>query len=208
MSMKRIYFILFIILYFASFSADKRINPKDTLIQILNDHVGETSLDYIKFHDQMRFKVSYLKIGYFSNQKVKSAIIIYSSTDSSIIAELFSFKNSKWIETDKKELDAKWLVFDIKFDDYNFDGFGDIYINVDVSNGLGLSRGHLLTLVNDKLVQHPETRDIADMKPNKIKKIINAKYPLYCNDSKTTCDVDYKWIDKKLVLQSKLCTCK
>ncbi len=100
------------------------------------------------------------------------------------------------------------MLFFASYSDYNFDGINDIYINMTVSNGLGLTSGLLFT-VNEKglLVQHPETMNIRDMVPDSSTQTISAHKALYCRDSRSVCDEEYQWVNQHLFLISPPCVC-
>lgn len=187
----------------------KEINTRDTCLRILKTYALEDTFSYQRFYDKLRFKLSYVRTGSFIYPDKKNAVIIYTTTDSTIAIELYSFKNKSWILSDKKtDLRTSWLMFYTNYADYNFDNVNDIYINASVSNGSGLSRGFLLTVTNEGLlVSHPETREIDDMEPDSSKKVVRAKYALGCLTYKTICNQTYKWVDNKLTLVSKPCKC-
>lgn len=185
------------------------INTRDTCIKILTQHLAEDTFLYQQFYDEMRFKLSYIKTGHFIYPDKKSGVIIYTPTDSTIAIELYIFKNNRWFLTDKKvDLQTDWLMFYTNYADYNFDGINDVYINIIVSNGLGLSTGYLLT-VNEvgSLTSHPETIEIRDMSPDSTTKTINAHIGLYCKDDKSICDEKYQWKDNRLTRISLPCEC-
>jgi hypothetical protein len=128
----------------------------------------------------------YFKSGYFLDKNKKSAIFIHCTTDSTYSVQLYSANNSRWQLTDSVGgLDAFTVQFFPIFDDYNFDQQNDIYIQVTVSNGYSLSRGHLI-LINPrtgKLEIHQEARKLANMKPDKKTQSIISEEAIWCKKS-------------------------
>ena len=223
--MKTVFIISTIFLLLSCSSPDKQtavnpptvvtneINTRDTCLRILKTYAQADTFLYERFFDERTFndgRLSYVRTGALIYPDKKSAVIVYTPTDTTIAVELYSFDKNKWLLNDKKlDLATNGLMFYSVCKDYNFDGIGDIYINTCVSNGSGLSTGHLLTVTSDgHLVTHPETIDIRDMEPDSANKIVKAKYPLGCMTYKTICDQTYKWVDNKLTLVSKPCKCK
>lgn len=189
------------------------INPRDTCLRILKTYALEDTFSYERFFDERTFqdgRLSYVRTGPLIYPGKKSAVVIYTPSDSTIAVELYSFDKNKWLVADKKlDLATNGLMFYSVFKDYNFDGIGDIYINTCVSNGSGLSTGYLLTVTREgHLVTHPETTEIRDMEPDSVNKVVKAKYSLGCLTYKTICNQTYKWFDNKLVLVSTPCKCK
>ena len=87
-------------------------------------------------------------------------------------------RERKWELSDSIDgLDALPMQFDLIFDDYNFDEQTDLYIQVTASNGWSLSRGHLITIdpKTKKLKLHTETRDFANMTPDKRTKTVRTE---------------------------------
>ena len=188
------------------------INSRDTCLRILSTYAREDTFLYERFYDERTFidgRISYVRTGTFIFPDKKSGIIIYTPTDSTVAVELYSFQNGAWALLDREiNLPHNGILFYSDFSDYNFDGIHDIYINVTVSNGLGLCTGHLLTITpTGSLVKHPETREIRDMSPDSASKTVNAHKALYCKDNKSVCVEKYQWVNNKLVQTSLPCTC-
>lgn len=145
----------------------------------------------------------YFKSGYMLNKDEKSAVAIYCSTDTTYSVELFSIRGHNWMLSDSiGGLDALPMQFDLRFDNYNFDGQTDLYIQVTASCGWCLSRGHLITIDpnNKTLILHPETRDCANMTPDKRAKTVRTElWNGYDKDGQVQLTVfTNKWIAGKL----------
>ena len=127
--------------------------------------------DTLEFNNQFETNQSFLffKSGHIISKTKKNALIVVCPTDTTYKVSLYSIQNNKWSISDSiSGLDAFPSQFDPIFDDYNFDGQTDIYIQVNASNGWSLSRGHLI-LIDPKTKifdLHKETRDFANMTPD------------------------------------------
>lgn len=133
----------------------------------------------------------------------KNAITIQCQIDTTYSIKLYSFKDNDWQIIDSiSGLDAFPWQFYVKFEDYNFDGQKDIYIQVSASNGWSLSRGHLLIIdpLKKKFDLHNEARDFANMKPDPSTKTILTElwngYNLQGQHQLTI--FENKWINGKL----------
>jgi hypothetical protein len=156
---------------------DKIVN-KDTITQSINktsfnDKIIELfekaiTTDTLEFSNQFENNQSFLffKSGQIISETEKNAIVVICPTDTTYTIRLYSIQNNKWKLSDSiTELEAFPTQFDPIFDDYNFDGQTDIYIQVSASNGWSLSRGHLIIIEpKTKMFDlHKETRDFANM---------------------------------------------
>lgn len=105
------------------------------------------------------------------------------------------------------DLDAFSTQFEPIFDDYNFDGQTDLYIQVSTSNGWSLSRGHLIIIqpMTKKFDLHKEARDFANMTPDiKTKTVMTELWNAY--DMKNRHQLTFftnKWVKGKLKTISK-----
>jgi hypothetical protein len=155
--------------------------------------------------------VYYCKIGDFLVPAVKTALLIYNSA-----VVLYIYKNDKPIKEDSiavLNIDAYKMEFQVTYDDYNFDGRKDIYIQRTISNGWPMSRGCLITInkSSNKLERHDECDNLANMKPDPKRKIVISDTILYCDNpaqDKKMCKLFNKWVDKKLITQKSGCRCK
>lgn len=138
--------------------------------------------DKVEFNNQFEFdewqSFLFFKSGHIISDSEKNVLTVYCSSDTSFAIKLYSLSDNKWKVSDSIEgLDAFPRQFDAVFDDYNFDGQTDIYIQVSASNGWSLSRGHLLTIdpVTKKIAVHNEARDLANMKPDPNTKTVKSE---------------------------------
>lgn len=159
---------------------DKIVN-NDTTTQSINktvsiDGISELldkaiKVDSIEFNNQFENKQSFLffKSGHIISKTDKNALVVVCPTDTTYTVRLYSFQTYQWKLLDSiGDLKAFPTQFDPIFDDYNFDGQTDLYIQVSASNGWSLSRGHLIIIdpKTKKFELHRETRDFANMTPD------------------------------------------
>jgi hypothetical protein len=176
----------------------------DTLYKLLDKSF---SLDTFEFNNFEPFL--FLKTGNFLSQTEKSAILINCPTDSTYKVELYKTQHDSWEKYDEIDgLEAFPVQFFLDFQDYNFDGHIDIYLQCSASQGYSLSRGHLLTFNSktNKFDQHPEARDLANMQPNQITKTVISEDAYYGDKGfQGACDLTNKWINGKLNTIKKKC---
>ena len=153
----------------------KRITNKNTPPETISEFLDKAlTIDTIEFNNEFEFDTYksflFFKSGHIISKTEKNALIVFCPTDTMYTIKLYSVKDGKWQLSDSiSGLDAFPTRFDAIFDDYNFDEQTDIYIQVTASDGWSLSRGHLL-IINPKTKKfelHPETRALANMKPDK-----------------------------------------
>lgn len=147
----------------------KYIN-QDTLHNLLENALEVDSLEFDHWEPFL-----YFKSGSILSTNEKNAILVTCPTDSTYSIALFTESHHKWKKNDEiNYLEAHPLQFHLHFEDYNFDGQTDIYLQKSVSNGWALSRGYLLTIdpLTKKLYEHKETRNYANMTPNHKEKIV------------------------------------
>jgi hypothetical protein len=127
---------------------------KDTLRDKVNELLEKSlTADTLKFNNEFEFNTSnhflFFKSGHIISKTEKNALVVVCPTDTTYTVRLYSIQNNKWNISDSiYGLDAFPIQFDPIFDDYNFDGQMDIYIQVSASNGWSLSRGHLIIRVS------------------------------------------------------------
>ncbi len=138
--------------------------------------------DTVEFNNQFEFETSnqflFFKSGHIISKTDINALVVVCSSDTSYTVRLYSLQNNKWSILDSiSGLDAFPTQFDPIFDDYNFDGQTDIYIQVSASNGWSLSRGHLIIIdPKTKMLElHKETRDFANMTPDSKTKTVKTE---------------------------------
>ena len=162
-------------------TTDNKVVAQDTIVQTqsvkdkLVDNVTELlkkalTSDTVEFNNEFEFDTYksflFFKSGHILSKTEKNAVVVTCSTDSTYMVELYSLQSDQWKLTDSiSGLEAFPTQFDPIFDDYNFDGQTDIYIQVSASNGWSLSRGHLIIIdpKTKKFELHSETRDFANM---------------------------------------------
>lgn len=180
----------------------------DTLYKLLDSSI---QLDTFEFSNWTPFL--FLKTGNFLSALEKNAILVTCPTDSTYKVEYYSKSGDKWVKNDELDLpDALPIQFYLDFDDYNFDGQKDIYLQCSSSNGYALSRGHLLTINSrtKKIQAHPETRELANMQADFESKTVISEEVIWSVDYgfQGVCDLKNKWIDGKLKTVKKECPSK
>lgn len=168
--------------------------------------------DSLKFNNQFEFdsiqSFLFFKSGKIISKTEKHALVVVCSTDTIYTIKLYSIKDkkSKLLDT-IAGLEAFPWQFDSIFEDYNFDGQTDIFIQVSASNGWSLSRGHLIIIEQKtkKLNLHKEARDLANMTPDKKTKTVKTElWNGYDNRGRHHLTVfTNRWINGKLKMVSK-----
>lgn len=176
-------------------------------MKLLNDKT-DSLLDIAINKETLEFSNSetflYFKSGPILRPTEKNALSVYCPTDTTYTVKLYSIKNNRWALTDSiGGLEAFPSQFELTFDDYNFDKQTDIYIQVSVSSGWSLSRGHLLTVdpLTGKLTRHEETRNLANMKPDpKTKTVVSELWNGYNLKGQHQLTIfTNKWVKGKLL---------
>ena len=150
----------------------KTVANKETTLEKITRLLDKAlTVDTLEFNNEFEANQSFLffKSGHIISKSEKNALVVVCPTDTTYMVKLFSIQSNKWNLSDSiGGLDAFPTQFDPIFDDYNFDGQTDIYIQVSASNGWSLSRGHLIIIEpkTKKFELHKETRDFANMKPD------------------------------------------
>lgn len=166
--------------------------------------------DTLEFTNQFEISQSFLffKSGHIFSKTKKNALVVTCPTDSTYMVKLYSPQTDQWKLLDSiTDLDAFTTQFDLIFDDYDFDGQTDIYIQVSASNGWSLSRGHLIIIdpVTQKFDLHKEARVFANMKPDVKTKTVKSEL-WYGYDMKNRHQLAIftnKWVNGKLKTISK-----
>lgn len=201
-------------------TSQDKIVSNDTITQTTNktvsiDRIAELfdkaiTADTLEFNNQFENIQSFLffKSGNIINKTEKNALIVVCPTDTTYTVRLYSNQNNKWNISDSiSGLEAYPTQFDLIFDDYNFDGQTDIYIQVSASNGWSLSRGHLI-IIDPKTKMfdlHKETRDFANMTPDiKTKTVQTELWNGYDMKNRHQLTIfTNKWVNGKLKTISK-----
>lgn len=150
----------------------------------------------------------FFKSGHILSEAEKNALVVACPTDSTYAVRLYSLKTDQWELLDSiSDLDANRIQFDMVFDDYNFDGQTDLYIQDHVSNGWALSRGHLITIdpITKKLDLHKEASDFGDMEIDaKTKTIRSELWNGYDRKGRHQLTVfTHKWVNGRLKTMGK-----
>ncbi len=143
----------------------------------------------------------FIKSGQLFSENEKSALIINCPTDSTYSVRLYTETNDSWIKNDELDnLNFFPMQNEVLISDYNFDGFLDFYLNSSSSQGISLSRGHLLTInpSTKKIENHIETRNLANMFPDKKTKTIYTDSVEYNVKGKAVWKLSYQWENGKL----------
>ena len=171
-------------------TSKKKIVSIDTITHPTNKEVSidkiqelfekATTIDTLEFNNQFENNQSFLffKSGQIISKTEKNAFVVFCPTDTTYTVRLYSFQNNKWNISDSiSGLEAFPTQFDPIFDDYNFDGQTDIYIQVNASSGWSLSRGHLIIIApkTKKFELHSETRNFANMTLDKKSKTVKSE---------------------------------
>jgi hypothetical protein len=200
-------------------SKDKIVS-NDTITQTTNqvfsiDKILELfekaiTVDTLEFKNQFENNKSFLffKSGQIISKTEKNAFVVACPNDTTYTIRLYSIQNNKWNVSDSiSGLEAFPSQFDPIFDDYNFDGQTDIYIQVSASNGWSLSRGHLI-IIDPKTKMfdlHKETRNFANMTPDiKTKTVKTELWNGYDKKNRHQLTIfTNKWVKGKLKTISK-----
>ena len=151
---------------------------------------------------------TFFKSGSFLRETEKNALIVQCEKDTTYIIKLYKFKDNGWQIIDSiNGLEAFPWQYDAIFDDYNFDGQKDIFIQLSASNGWSLSRGYLFILDQStmRLNLHSETNDFANMSPDhQTQTILSQEWNGYNQQGQHQITIlKNKWIDGQLLTVSK-----
>jgi hypothetical protein len=212
MNIKSTFLFLIILLISCKNETEKKINNSnkqiekhkkesvikvDTLYKLLEN---AKSKDTLEFSNQEPFL--FIKSGNLFSKNEKSTIIVNCPTDSTYRIELYSLINKVWKKTDElNNLEVPYKQYEILFRDYNFDNFKDIYLNSTSSNGISMSKGHLLIVnsLTKKFENHIETKNLKNMFPDKKTKSVLIDSVDYNVNGKRVWNLIYKWKNGKLI---------
>lgn len=155
----------------------KTVITKDSVVErinrILDNALTKDTLDISRDKPFL-----YFKSGNLISKTEKNAFVVDCPTDTTYTVRLYSNQNNKWYILDSiNGLEAFPIQFEAIFDDYNFDGQIDIYIQVSISNGWPLSTGHLIIIDPNtkKFNLHKEARNYANMTLDIQNKTVNTE---------------------------------
>lgn len=177
-----------------------------------NNSISELFLEAAKL-DSVYYDAEHTEFvfeaGYLFNDSEKNAILLTNTSDTTYTIKLYTQDNNRWIENDSVENLKRTIALDINYEDYDFDGQKDIYIKVSTSNGLPMSRGHLLTVnpTTKKLTEHIEIRELANLKPDKENKVVYSEFVIWHKDNgmPNICTSTNKWVNGKLTTIKTTC---
>ncbi len=181
----------------------------DTLAGLFNKAL---STDTVEFNNEFEFDTYksflFFKSGHIFGKTEKNALVVVCPTDTTYTVRLYSIQANKWSILDSiSGLDAFPTQLNVVFDDYNFDGQTDFYIQVTASNGWSLSRGHLITInpKSKKFRLHKETRYFANMIPDiKTKTVKTELWNGYDMKGQHQLTIfTNKWINEQLKIMTK-----
>lgn len=93
------------------------------------------------------YDVLYFESGHVFHTKYKHILLVCQESDGTFnFVTYFDHEGSWKLKDHIIGLHLNPEQFDIKFQDYNFDGQLDCYIQVSNSNGYSISKGHLITI--------------------------------------------------------------
>lgn len=180
-------------------SKKSEINRNITIDTVYKLLAKSSEIDTLEFRNQEPFL--FIKTGYLFSKKDKSAIIVNCPTDTTYKIELYTKIEQKWVKNDEiNNLEVPYQQYEVQIMDYNFDGFLDIYLNTNSSNGWCLSYGNLLTVnsLKRKFEKHIETKNLKNMFPDKKTKTILTDSVEYNPNGKRIWNLVYKWNNGKL----------
>ena len=152
------------------------VSLSDTLTGLFNKALTSDTVEFTNGFLGEPFL--FFKSGYIITKTEKNALVVTCPTETAYIVRLYSIQNNKWYLIDSmSELDGFRMQFDVVFDDYNFDGQTDLYIQKAVSNGRSLSTGHLIIIdpQTKKFVLHKEAHEFANMTPDKKSQTVTSE---------------------------------
>ncbi|NMD00136.1 MAG: hypothetical protein GYA62_10495 [Bacteroidales bacterium] len=185
-------------------NSDPWANYSDTLKVLLDKSISNDTIEIECFKHFLFFKS-----GHLFDRNQKHALSVTCPTDSTYKVEMYILEKGAWTLMDTlKSLDAFPIQFATTLKDFNFDRQTDLYIQVTISNGWPLSRGHLIIIYpkTKKFQLHPETREFANMEPDSISKTVFSEvWDGYDNKSgeQNLILLTNKWINNKLVTVGK-----
>ena len=189
-----------------SFVSSEDIALSDTLSRLFNYALTSDSVEFYGIvYDELesyKFLICF-KSGYIMSKTNKNAIVVICPMDTTCTVTLYTNQNDKWNPIDSiSDIDVIPVHFNVIFEDYNFDGQADLYIQATCSNGYPMSRGHLIIIdpQNKKLELHKEVRELANMTPDKKSKTVKSETWSDCDikEGQHLTIVVNKWVNGQL----------
>lgn len=179
-------------------------------IQILLDRASV--VDTLEHRSASFVPMLYFKSGHILNSSVKHAVVVYSVSDSALRVELYEINGHGWAKKQNLiELPGPGVSFNVILDDYDFDGYNDMFVVKTATNGTGTLWGHLLfyepSVSSDQLVLFAGADTTINFVPDKSRKILVTDSLIWCRAGKSYCQTEYEWQERKLVRRSVKCPC-
>lgn len=209
--MKKIIYMPILFLFLFSFCGRKNIvennvpamSLEDTLRFLMNESLALDSFEFVT--DSL--PLVYLKTGYYLDSLNKTALLIYNPADTSYTIKLYTQQENQWLKRDS--LSGLWglpVFFDVKYQDFNFDGTDDIYLQTSVSGNLLISKGHLFIIDRDsmKLKCQKEAWCLGNLMPDKESKVVYSQDAIIDNYGAWKYQTStHQWEDGRLVVVRK-----
>lgn len=171
----------------------------------------ENGIDATEFNAIATY--GYFKSGHFLDKNNSHALTITYTKDSTYAVRIYQIRPQQLILLDSIEgLEASPSEFYITYADYNFDGQTDMFIEVSKSTDFLFYSGHLVTIdpKSKKFIQHPEARELANLKPDSSARVVFSEEPVSCRytGKKETCKWTNEWVNGRLTTTKKDCPCE
>jgi hypothetical protein len=187
------------------------INLADTIKNLLTISLPKDTFEYEAFYNESSpYLLLYFKTGNIFTSKNKHALTLYSINDTTVRCELNYLTDGKWTNAGSNifmHIDGfSPAYFNVRFDDYNFDGNKDLNIIFYNSMGVVYSYGYILTFneSSNSLTLHPETIEIPTIEIDKKRKMITSTE--YSNPNHTSEEYkivsSFRWTNDTLKLIS------
>lgn len=182
----------------------------NSVSSLLRKSLKQDSLEFCKW----KIKDSnflFLKAGNFLSKNQKNALVIQSKSDSSYFLEFYVEKNKKWIKTTFIDsISISPMQFNLSFEDFNFNGNNDIYIQTNISNGFGVSSGLIFTQKHQKLEYNEVLSYLGNISIDNKEKMIFSEEVIFCKSDgrKEICITSYRWENEGLKIVKVDCPCE
>jgi hypothetical protein len=176
--------------------------------------LGEATVkDSVEYSSWSRDNFLFIKSGRVICDSLRNAVVIYSSTDSTVRVDLYELSDNAYSKKNKViELPGPTVAFNVVFEDYNFDGYNDLFIQQSCSNGITMRLGHVL--IYEPLASagefriHHEFDSIRNPRPGPDRKMVVGDSIIWCKAMKSLCMIQYEWRGANLWRKSAECPCK
>lgn len=203
-----VFIVLIICLLFLSCNQRQKVEVISTntkhdnpyLDSLFNEAIKNDSIEYLYLPNQ----VFYFRSGYILSDTDKNIISIsYTNSDSIYKVYLYDIENNKILVKDSLLIgDILQVNLSLEFNDYNFDGQKDFYLQAFVSNGLAISRGYLVFVdpLTKKLTEYKEARNLANIRSDSKSKTIFSDSIVFDHQyGRSLCLIKHQWVNGKLI---------